>query len=364
MPLKLVAKLRYARAGMKFPHPKLAFSAALLAAIGAAGSYALQAPGAVAATAPLPLKATPIALDRRDPAHMQVGRLRYMGGLVLKSSDKSFGGLSALRSAPGGRLLSVSDTGNWVSFVTVERDGILVGVRDGVIAPLRDVNGAVPADKSLGDAESLEWNPATGDAVVSFEQDHRRQYYRGIDPARPETLVARAWQVTRDPRTAGWPSNSGGEALADIGNGGAVLFSENPQGADGSNDLLVYLPGTTARLGFRPPDDFHPTDAHLLSPGRLLVLERSFSPSKGVAGALVEVDIAAAVAAIAAHQTPPEPVLTGIELARFAPPLSIDNMEGLALVRQGERTFVYLVSDDNFNPLQRTLLLKFELLAH
>ena len=37
-------------------------------------------------------------------------------------------------------------------------------------------------------------------------------------------------------------------------------------------------------------------------------------------------------------------------------------MEGVALRREGDRTFVYLVSDDNFNPLQRTLLMKFELL--
>ena len=29
---------------------------------------------------------------------------------------------------------------------------------------------------------------------------------------------------------------------------------------------------------------------------------------------------------------------------------------------EGGRTFIYLVSDDNFSPLQRTLLLKFELL--
>jgi len=41
---------------------------------------------------------------------------------------------------------------------------------------------------------------------------------------------------------------------------------------------------------------------------------------------------------------------------------SIDNMEGVA-VRRGPKgeTLLYMVSDDNFSPLQRTLLLMFEL---
>jgi hypothetical protein len=51
-----------------------------------------------------------------------------------------------------------------------------------------------------------------------------------------------------------------------------------------------------------------------------------------------------------------------MEIARFGAPLLVDNMEALAVRREGERRFVYLASDDNFNALQRTLLLKFELL--
>ncbi|MBT3627577.1 MAG: esterase-like activity of phytase family protein, partial [Rhodospirillaceae bacterium] len=44
------------------------------------------------------------------------------------------------------------------------------------------------------------------------------------------------------------------------------------------------------------------------------------------------------------------------------PPLTVDNMEGIAVRRDGAgHTLVYLVSDDNFSVLQRTLLLMFEL---
>ena len=49
-------------------------------------------------------------------------------------------------------------------------------------------------------------------------------------------------------------------------------------------------------------------------------------------------------------------------IARLAPPLTVDNMEGIAIRREGGRTFVYLISDDNQSKVQRTLLLKFELL--
>jgi hypothetical protein len=40
---------------------------------------------------------------------------------------------------------------------------------------------------------------------------------------------------------------------------------------------------------------------------------------------------------------------------------NIDNMEGLA-VRRGPKgeTLLYILSDDNYSPLQRTLLLMFE----
>jgi hypothetical protein len=54
--------------------------------------------------------------------------------------------------------------------------------------------------------------------------------------------------------------------------------------------------------------------------------------------------------------------LEGRVIAEFLPPVTVDNFEGVA-VRRGEdgETLVYVLSDDNFNPDQRTLLLMFEL---
>jgi hypothetical protein len=46
---------------------------------------------------------------------------------------------------------------------------------------------------------------------------------------------------------------------------------------------------------------------------------------------------------------------------RFAPPLTTDNYEGIAaLPRPDGSVRFYLISDDNFSRLQRTLLLAFD----
>ena len=54
-------------------------------------------------------------------------------------------------------------------------------------------------------------------------------------------------------------------------------------------------------------------------------------------------------------------VLAGEEVASLRRPLTVDNMEGVSVTVEHGRTIVWLVSDDNFFPLQRTLLMKFAL---
>jgi hypothetical protein len=55
--------------------------------------------------------------------------------------------------------------------------------------------------------------------------------------------------------------------------------------------------------------------------------------------------------------------IDAMEIARLERPLAVDNFEGMAVYdRPGAGTFVYLVSDDNYFFLQRTLLLQFKLI--
>jgi len=59
----------------------------------------------------------------------------------------------------------------------------------------------------------------------------------------------------------------------------------------------------------------------------------------------------------------PGNLVTAREIARLASPLAVDNLEGVSATKgpRGE-TLLWLISDDNFNALQRNLLLLFELI--
>lgn len=321
----------------------------VLAAGVAVGGVLAAAPPAADGVAPLPLTAMAVPLVPRDPAVRDAGRLRYLGGVELQSTTATFGGLSGLAAGAGGWLLAVSDTGNWVAFRPVERHGRLVGVTGGVIAPIIDESGSAPIIKKAGDAEAVAWDP-DGTALVSFEQDHRIAVYPHIDPARPDSLRAPAARIIRTPATSGWPANGGGEALARLAGGALLWFAEDGQDAQGRSPVLrIAADGTVSSLLYAAPPGYRPTDAAEVSPGRILIVNRRFTPLEGMTAVVTLATVA--------------PVMEAEVVARLVPPLTTENMEGLALVRAGGRTFVYLTSDDNFAGYQRTLLMKFELLS-
>ena len=103
-------------------------------------------------------------------------------------------------------------------------------------------------------------------------------------------------------------------------------------------------------LRIDPPADMRgleavATDADMASDATLFVLFRSYSRSRGNLGGIT---------ALRRDGASPD-------IATFRAPLSVDHFEGLAGRQEGEKTFLYIVSDDNFSADQRTLLMKFEL---
>ena len=101
-------------------------------------------------------------------------------------------------------------------------------------------------------------------------------------------------------------------------------------------------------LRVEPPVDMRginavATDADMANDGTLFVLFRSYAPGRGNVAGIV--------------------ALGGDDFDRdvvtLRPPLTVDNFEGLAVREAAGRTFLYIVSDDNFSGDQRTLLMKF-----
>lgn len=307
---------------------------------------------------PLVVEAKPFAaFHSSDPARKRFGGLEFVGGLVLSSRDKAFGGLSGLRTFDGGRrLLFVGDEGTWVEArLETDTEGRPVSLGDGRIAPLLDERGHPFAGKHNRDAESLTVRrTATGlEARVGFERRHRVLSYRaeGNDPA--ALLAARGQPFTMPVEIGRLPTNEGLEALADAASGALVAIAETAESGTNANPGWIVGGRGAGRFHLRTADGYAVTDAAFLPSGDLLVLERRLSFIGAFGARLVRV----AASDLAAGRTL-EPTLVWQSESGD----EIDNMEGLAIDTAPDgSTLVTLVSDDNFFWLQRTLLLRFRL---
>ena len=294
------------------------------------------------------VSATPVPLSAADPAQTRVGRLRYMGGIELKSADPRFGGLSGLRWQAPGRLVAITDGGQWVTLAVREQGERLVGLDSAGVGIVRGPEREPLKGKAHADAEALEID--NQGFVVAFEEDKRVWHYRDIGgAATSDAFPDPAWLKAL-------PANKGVEAMARLP--GAWLYLAEALLPDGTVEGILAptdrLARSYGRVRMRLPEGSMPTDAQALDDGHVLVVARRFSIAAGMSAIVVSVPVDVGALKLGA------PTL----LATLAPPVNIDNMEGLAVMRSGGRTFVYLCSDDNFSPVERTLLLKFELMPN
>lgn len=293
------------------------------------------------------IQATAVPLSAADPALERVGALAFRGGLVLISEDRRFGGLSGLHVSPdGGRLLAVTDQGNWLfAHLGYDGRGYLTSLSAAELGAMRDPKGKPLEDKAWADAESLAMLE-DGSAIVGFERHHRLWRYRGERPGIPEVFPA-------PPGIERAPPNEGLEALAALKDGGLLGITEQMSaGRDGFLQGFLWRGGQWSTLSYRAVGTPRPSDATALPSGDVLVLERAYSPVQGLLLRLRR---------IARTSIEPGAVLDPPILAELRPPLTVENFEGIAVRQVEKQTLVYLVSDDNFSTLQKTLLLMFAL---
>lgn len=334
----------------------LTFSACLtLASAACAQQPSPQAANAVA------VSARAIALNAEDPNQRTIGALRYLGGLELVSTQIDFGGLSGLAVARDeSHLLAVTDKGHWVcASIQTGETGALQSISDAWITPLKSMAGFDLTDKRQADSEALAITPDGRAAYVSFEGRHRVWRYDIEDPTDLCSVASAEPAAIPTPKALeGLPVNGGIESLAFFKDQKLLMIGED------ALRKTKAQPGWLGRSveGFTPityqsPRPFKPTDIEITADG-MLILQRHFSIFSGVSAAL---SWASTASIERAHDTLSAPLIS-VTLAQFAPPLSVDNFEGLSALPDGRGGYIiYIVSDDNFSQFQRTILLKFAL---
>jgi hypothetical protein len=290
--------------------------------------------------------ATPIPLNPADPQQTRVDSLEFVAGLELTSPAPEWGGYSGMiMTADGGVIVAVSDVGHWLRLeLQHDADGKLTGVGAARTAPLLDEAGQPVSGKEWSDAEAIA-AVADGAIIVAFERNHRLWRYASVDGA--PSGPAQAVEAPAEIKTL--PENAGIEALLIDGDEHPVLIAESGVPAGASRGWAQH--GVQSMpFGIERSDGFEPTDAAILNDQDLVLLERRYTEQDGPAGRISLVQRLF-------NRSP----LAGYTLAVLRLPLNVDNFEAIAIRPAPDGEYIYLLSDNNQNPQQRTLLLQFRL---
>lgn len=265
-----------------------------------------------------------------QPAWQVAGVWQYHG------AGLRFGGFSALLALGPGKLRAISDRGYRITLT--EPDGP---------APTASMNRQLVQrgrGYDLTDAEAATRDPASGAYWVAYEQVHVIQ----------RSTIASYPDGVRDLRAiVDWPDNAGIEAMARLADGRFVILPEDAaKGLMFRRDPVENGAPGTFRFA-NPAPGYAVTDMTQLPDGRLLVLMRRLvRPSPE---AWPPFSTLLAIGAPPAKGGTFAPTTT----LRLDSALPRENWEGLAVrPRADGRIDVWLISDDNFSVIQRTLLAK------
>jgi hypothetical protein len=310
--------------------------------------YSLAAPLSIEVKAhPLPW------FDSRDHQHVRFGSLEYRSGLVLTSGFRGFGGLSGIRLDPRGeRFISFSDKGTWFTGRIVYSGRAMTGLADVEAAPMIGSDGRPITARGWFDSESIALDGSF--VYIGLERVNqvlRFDFSKGFTRSRGEVFPM-------PPAVKKLPFNKGLEALAFVPKGmplAGTLIAISERGLDPQGNLIAFLVGgpTPGQFSVGRTDNFDVSDAVLLPPGDLLILERKFSWLGGLGIRIRRIPL---------QSISPGAVVEGPSIFNADLGEEIDNMEGIdAHVTPEGDTVLTMVSDDNFSPIQRTLILQFTL---
>lgn len=286
----------------------------------------------------LSFETLPLPMPERMTA--QLGAFHLEQAWQVHSRTHRFGSYSALLMRPDGEMLALSDSGNFLRF------------RAPGEPQARSRLGKLPlSDNDTKEDRDVESATEDGSGTIWLGLEGRNAIFRMTPTFHVERRVQP--ESMRD-----WGVNTGPEAMVRLADGRFVLLREGFAGwSDHLHPAVTFAGDPTEnpdgqRFVFDAPAGFSPTDMAQMPDGRVLILMRRliWPMPQRFAGRIVIGDPRAIRPGQPWHVT---------EVARLSSDLPIDNFEGLAIVpRPDGQLTVWLISDDNYSPLQRTLLWK------
>ena len=289
---------------------------------------------------PLDISAVAIDLgDGRDPAKHLPGAT-FVGGWHLTSEDPNFGGVSGLDAFGSGNLLAVTDEGAFV-WINMDESG---APQSAHISYMRGSDGQFIAGKGQKDAEGLALQD--GLALVSFERNHRILAFdlEGCGTnARAAKVAELGDRISGMTRTM--ENNAGVEGLSIHPALGTLSLGIETPDVDGM-PLAILQDNGVAEASFWRQDDERARITGLdRIPEGLFMVRRDYRPGYGNDILVEMLD---------------GNTLTIVPIIRLDPSVAVDNFEGIAAVETPEGVRLWIVSDNNFSPNQRTLLFAFD----
>jgi len=295
------------------------------------------------------IKAEPIeTFEMANEGRIKFGQLEFVSGHVLTSKNDNFGGISGIRIVKD-TLYSVTDKGHFLTAKIIREAGRISGLEKATLTRLRDESGERIKKKRNADAESLEI--VGSQYLVGFERNDRVEVFN----QKGDKLIGDERAKTISFKKYDFPNNKGPEAIAHIpGTEKLLAFAEYAPNGDNLHQGFIVEGSKITPFFITLTPGYSLTDADFLPSGELLMLERFYTPITGSAMRIRKFNVS---------QLSEGAILDGEIIMEATSEMQIDNMEGLTITQnENGETALTLISDDNFNRSQRTLLLEFKLL--
>jgi hypothetical protein len=303
--------------------------------------------------------------------------LEYATARGDKTITETFGGLSSMvfQKKQGGRLTFEIITDQAHFGLLDAPDAMLAsptlsGSSKVSMVPIRGPNGDVLSGANNVDSEGLARTPRG--RLVSLERNHRL-----LSLTDQAAFFGKA--SSQGPALTGFDGlepNGGMEALVALTDGRFLASAEYGRGEPGTAERLrapywifgLDQSGPIAPAGyFQNAGNFGITEARVMD-NDLWVLKRGFDPATSILRARLERCPLASVvgASVIGASVVGSSVVAGApqcttELSLDAP-FVMDNYEGMEIFKDPatKDLYFYILSDDNFSPTQRTILLAFK----